>query len=86
MAKFGVNRSVGERLLRLKELLEDERAKQAELKGELKSLMTQLKTEFNLNSLEDAEAKLNELEQVINEHEEVIGAKVKELEEAFGGE
>lgn len=86
MAKSGVNRSLGERLLHLKELLENERAKQAELKGELKSLMTQLKTEFNLDSLEAAEARLNELEQLIEEHEEIINAKIEELEGAFGGE
>lgn len=86
MAKSGVNRSLGERLLHLKELLENERAKQAELKGELKSLMTQLKTEFNLDSLEVAEARLNELEQLIEEHEEIINAKIEELEGAFGGE
>lgn len=86
MAKFGVNRSMGERLLHLKELLENEHAKQAELRGELKSLMTQLKTEFNLDSLEVAEARLNELEQLIEEHEEIINAKIEELEGAFGGE
>ena len=63
MAKLGVNRSLGERLLHLKELLENERSKQTELKGELKSLMAQLKNDFNLNSLEEAEAKLEELEQ-----------------------
>lgn len=84
MAKFGVNRSLGERLLHLKELLENERSKQTELKGELKSLMAQLKNDFNLNSLEEAEAKLEELEQIIHENEEIINAKTEELERAFG--
>lgn len=84
MAKFGVNRSLGERLLHLKELLENERSKQTELKGELKSLMAQLKNDFNLNSLEEAEAKLEELEQIIHENEETINAKTEELERAFG--
>ena len=86
MAKLGVNRSLGERLLHLKELLENERSKQTELKGELKSLMAQLKNDFNLNSLEEAEAKLEELEQIIHENEEIINAKIEELEGAFGGE
>ncbi|HCW04377.1 MAG TPA: hypothetical protein DGK91_07550 [Clostridium sp.] len=84
MAKLGVNRSLGERLLHLKELLENERSKQTELKGELKSLMAQLKNDFNLNSLEEAEAKLEELEQIIHENEEIINAKTEELERAFG--
>ncbi len=84
MAKFGMNRSLGERLLHLKELLENERSKQTELKGELKSLMAQLKNDFNLNSLEEAEAKLEELEQIIHENEEIINAKTEELERAFG--
>jgi len=84
MAKLGVNRSLGERLLHLKELLENERSKQTELKGELKSLMAQLKNDFNLNSLEEADAKLEELEQIIHENEEIINAKTEELERAFG--
>jgi predicted transcriptional regulator len=76
--------NLGQRLLELKEKLETQKEQRSQLQGELRSLMKQLKDEFDVDTLEGAEALLEEQTEALNELEQELETKIKELEEEMG--
>ena len=76
---------LGRKLLKIKEELEEKKAKRLELQGELKSLMNQLK-ELGVNSLEEAEEMINQMEKDLEKMKESIEEEIKEIERLMEGE
>ena len=72
---------LGQRLLEIKRALEEKKSKRSELQGEHKGVMKQLKQEFGVDSLEDAERRIREEEQELQKMEEEIRAQIYEVEE-----
>ncbi len=83
MESNGADR-LGRRLLKIKEELEEKKAKRLELQGELKSLMNQLK-ELGVNSLEEAEEMIHQMEKELEEIRESIEEEIKEIEGLMEG-
>ncbi len=83
MESNGADR-LGRKLLKIKEELEEKKAKRLELQGELKSLMNQLK-EFGVNSLEEAEEMIHQMEKELEEIRESIEEEIKEIEGLMEG-
>ena len=80
MAAPGGRGSLGQRLLALKEELETKRTQRDELQGELRSLTLRLKTEFGVDTLEQAEKRLGQEETALREMEKRITDQVEEME------
>ena len=76
--------NLGQRLLRLKEKLEKQKEQRSQLQGELRSLMKQLKDEFDVDTLQGAEALLEEQTEALDELEQELETKIKGLEEEMG--
>jgi len=68
----------------IKEELEEKKAKRLELQGELKSLMNQLK-ELGVNSLEEAEEMIHQMEKELEEIRESIEEQIEQIEELMEG-
>lgn len=83
MESNGADR-LGRKLLKIKEELEEKKAKRLELQGELKSLMNQLK-ELGVNSLEEAEEMIHQIEKELEEIRESIEEEIKEIEGLMEG-
>ena len=83
MESNGADR-LGRRLLKIKEELEEKKAKRLELQGELKSLMNQLK-ELGVNSLEEAEEMIHQMEKELEEIRESIEEQIDEIEGLMEG-
>ena len=83
MESNGADR-LGRKLLKIKEELEEKKAKRLELQGELKSLMNQLK-ELGVNSLEEAEEMINQMEKDLEKMKESIEEEIKEIERLMEG-
>jgi len=79
------NSKIGQRLLQLKKQIEDEKAKQSELKGELKSIMKQLKDEFDVPSLDEAAELLESMQEDLEKYKETIQEKLGKAKELFEG-
>ncbi len=75
---------LGRKLLKIKEELEEKKAKRLELQGELKSLMNQLK-ELGVSSLEEAEEMIHQIEKELEEIRESIEEEIKEIEGLMEG-
>ena len=75
------NKELGRRLLDLKERIEDQKQKRAEMQGALKSLMQRLKQEFDIESVDQAEEKVKKEEAELRDLETDIREKIEELEE-----
>ena len=75
---------LGRKLLKIKEELEEKKAKRLELQGELKSLMNQLK-ELGVNSLEEAEEMIHQIEKDLEKMRESIEEEIKEIEGLMEG-
>ena len=75
---------LGRKLLKIKEELEEKKAKRLELQGELKSLMNQLK-ELGVNSLEEAEEMIHQMEKDLEKMRESIEEEIKEIEGLMEG-
>ena len=67
----------------LKEELEEAKTTLSERKGELKGLLKQLKDEFKVSTIEEAEKKMNALDVEIAEMEASINTKIQQLEEEY---
>lgn len=67
-------------LLDLKANVEKAKTKVSELKGQQTALMKQLKEEFDCNSIEEAETKLEEYSKTIHILEKKIKKGVEEVE------
>ena len=83
MESNGADR-LGRRLLKIKEELEEKKAKRLELQGELKSIMNQLK-ELGVNSLEEAEEMIHQMEKDLEKMRESIEEEIKEIEGLMDG-
>ncbi|RLG23860.1 hypothetical protein DRN85_08600 [Methanosarcinales archaeon] len=77
------SRELGQRLLRLKEQLEQKKAERTELQGQLKSVMEMLKKQYGVKTLEEARAKMEEMEREVREYETEIYKGLEKVEELF---
>lgn len=75
---------LGRRLLTLKEQIEKEKTEKARVQGELDSTLSQLKREFKVSSLEEAQAQLVEEENALKQLQQSISTALEELEELMG--
>jgi len=75
-----MKQDIVKRLADLKAQIEREKAARAELQGELKTLMKQLKEDFGISSLSDADKKIAILERDIDVMEAELEKKVREIE------
>ncbi len=75
---------LGRKLLKIKEELEEKKAKRLELQGELKSLMNQLK-ELGVNSLEEAEEMTYQMEKDLEKMRESIEEQIEQIERLMEG-
>ncbi len=71
-------------LLELKEEIDNAKTLAAELKGRNQMLMQQLKENFQLKSLAEAEKKLKSYDKQIEDLQSQIDELLAELEEAYG--
>lgn len=71
------------KLLRMKKEVEETKIKISELKGEEKSLMTRLKDEWGITSLQEAENVLKERGEVLTNLSLEITEKTKAIEETY---
>ena len=69
-------------LLKIKADIDSAKIKVSELTGQANALMAQLK-EWDCKTIEEAEAKLKEMEAEVNSFESKIALGVKELEEKY---
>ena len=83
MESNGADR-LGRRLLKIKEELEEKKAKRLELQGEVKSLMNQLK-ELGVNSLEEAEEMIHQMEKDLEKMRESIDEQIEQIEGLMEG-
>ena len=70
-------------LLELKEDIEDAKSKVSELKGTHKHLMNQLKEDWDCTTVEQAQKKVEKMENEISTLSTQIDAGVKELNEKY---
>jgi len=73
-------------LLQKKKQIETTKAELSELKGEEKSLIKQLKEDWQCGSLEEAKKKMKELENNAKELDEKIQIKTEQLEQTYFNE
>lgn len=74
--------TITERITALQALQANHEKALAKLEGQKEQLMTQLKKEFGLDSMEDAEAKLASLEKSLKQREARVERLLDELEES----
>jgi hypothetical protein len=74
---------ITEKLLNLKKEIEDAKIKEAEMNGELNILKTQLKNEFSIDTLEDAEKELKKIEKKLIKLQMILQKDYEKLEEEF---
>lgn len=70
-------------LFKLKEEIDTAKTEVSELKGHLSALMTQLKTDWKCNTVEEAEKKIKSLKKDIDKLDEQIQTGITELEEKY---
>lgn len=76
-----MDNNIVKKLTTLKNKIEDDKAQKQVAETTIKKLKKELKDEYNLNSIEDAEKKLDEIEKEITEKEEKAENLVNTLEE-----
>lgn len=77
---------LGQRLLNLKNNLDDAKSRRSELQGQLKGLIKQLKDEFELDSLDAAQTKIKELNTQLNHLQDKLNTELTAAEEAFSND
>ena len=80
MAAFGGRGDLGQRLLSLKSQLEEKRNSRSELQGEMKSLQKQLFEDFEVKTLEEAEALIAKTEKKLQKMEQEIREEIEAIE------
>ncbi|MFP4025768.1 MAG: hypothetical protein ACLFVR_14690 [Thiohalospira sp.] len=73
-------------LLDLKEEINEAKTEVAELKGQRKSLMTQLKDTWGCSSIEKAQEKIKLMRKSIEDLQDKINEEIEELEKYFENE
>ena len=88
MGQPGNDLALGKRLIELRETLDKKKEQQAQLHGELKSLLTRLKDDFGVGSLEEGEKKMDKLEQNLDKLSKLLQEKVIDVSSLLypGGE
>ena len=81
MVTLGSREDLGRKLLRLKEQLEEQKGERAEKQGELKSVMKQLKMDFNIDSIDQAGVLIKTEEESLQDMENSISTQITEIEE-----
>ena len=81
MATSRDREQLGQRLLKMKDDLEQKKSQRSELQGELNSVMKQLQEEFGVETLEQAEERLEKEKQGLQEMETDVRERVEEIEE-----
>ncbi|HOP33462.1 MAG TPA: hypothetical protein PKU94_08800 [Candidatus Hydrothermia bacterium] len=79
MAKFG-NNELAKKLLDIKQDIEQQKNDKLRLEGQLKVLMNQLESKFNITSLDKAEERLIEMEEVLSSAKDKLTKEISELE------
>lgn len=74
---------IEDKLIKMKKTIDDAKQKSAQLQGALDQVKQRLQSEFNISSLEGAEALLDEMEMEISELEEAISKQIKKLESDY---
>lgn len=80
MASSGNGKRLTQQLLDLKDRIEKAKSQRSEMQGELKSIRKQLKDNYSIESIEDATAMLDEMDQRLESLEKDIQDKVEEAE------
>ena len=75
---------IGDRLLKLKEEIDNAKEEKAGFQGQLKGLMDRIKKEYGCDTLEEAEKYLNELREKKKELEKKLNRGIEELEQEYG--
>lgn len=70
-------------LLKLKKKVEEAKTESSELRGQLKTLTSQLKKNFKCDTVKDAEDKMKVLKKDIDKLSEEIDTKIEELETKY---
>jgi uncharacterized phage infection (PIP) family protein YhgE len=71
---------IAQKLLLMKKKLEEKKSKRSELQGEMKSIQKQLEEDFQVESLEGAEALIEEEEEKLQKMEAEIRKGIEEIE------
>ena len=72
-----------DKLLKIKNQIDEARTKQSEIKGQISGVERELEINFKVNNIKDAEIKLNKLEKELDEQENNFNTKMEELENAY---
>ena len=86
MATFGGRGDLGQRLLQLNKQLEEKKETRSQLQGELKSLQKQLFEDFEVKTLEAAEALITKTEKKLQKMEQEILEEIEEIERMLENE
>ena len=73
-------------LLQMKEKVEEAKTEKAKLEGQIESIHSRLKNEYSLNSVEDAEKKVEALTSEVNEKENQLQQGISQLEDEYNWE
>ena len=79
MQSIRTGESLGQRLLEMKEDLEEMRSERSELQGEINSLMKQLE-KYGITSLEDAEKHITKSKETLDKMKKDIEQQLHEIE------
>ena len=74
-----------EKLLKMKKDYEEAKLKKAKLEGQIETLLKNLKDDYNINSLEEAEEYCKNLSKNNREEEILLEKEIKQLQELVYG-
>ena len=72
-----------EKLLKMKAEIDEAKARKNRIEGEMDGLRTQLKDKYGYDSIEAAEADLDDLEKSIETKEKELAQQMQKLEESY---
>lgn len=72
---------IAERLMDIKEELEQKKEERSKLQGELRGLLARMKDEFNVGSLDEADKRLQEMGIELEQMEEQLANQIEAIEE-----
>jgi len=75
-----------ERLLEIKNQIDEAKSKQSEITGQIKSIKEQMKQKFKISDLNEAEKLLEEIGKELDEQETKFEEGMKDLESAYDWE
>lgn len=72
---------IAERLMDIKEELEQKKEERSKLQGELRGLLARMKDEFNVDGLDEADKRLEEMGIELEQMEEQLANQIEAIEE-----